>query len=277
VSLSGWSNLKDPTQVAQLVAYYATQKGANPSLKNDPNYWIQKITSGELGSDPNYIISKFMLPEGSTAGTGTVAPVAQAAPLTAPVIPPAPSTDLSGAIGAADIASTPIAQQSQSFLDLLLGRANESLNVKPSDPIIQAQSDAYNATGERQLRNYLSQQAEQGGPNQNLDATTLAANENLAQGEAGFVGQAMQNELTARRSEVAQALSLYGSTLNADQQAQLQEELAKLDAAISQAQLGQSAYQFGVNANQNAYQFGVNTQQNAYQFDVNQQDKLAGF
>jgi hypothetical protein len=57
-------SLTDPAYVAKLVSYYATQPGANPSLKNDPNYWIGKITSGELGTDLGYITGKFMTPEG---------------------------------------------------------------------------------------------------------------------------------------------------------------------------------------------------------------------
>lgn len=63
-------NFRDPSYAAQFVSYYANQPGANPSLRNDPNYWIGKITSGELGTDPNYIVSKFMLPEGAPAGGG---------------------------------------------------------------------------------------------------------------------------------------------------------------------------------------------------------------
>ncbi len=71
-------NIHDPASVAAYVAYYASQPGANPSLRNDPNYWIQKISSGELGTDPNYIIGKFMTPEGAPAGAvggiGTFSP-----------------------------------------------------------------------------------------------------------------------------------------------------------------------------------------------------------
>lgn len=61
-------NFTDPNYASAFVQYYANQPGANPSLKNDPNYWIGKITSGELGADPNYIIGKFMTPEGAPAG-----------------------------------------------------------------------------------------------------------------------------------------------------------------------------------------------------------------
>ena len=63
-------NLRDPAYARQLVAYWATQPGANPSLGRDPDYWINKITSGELGTDENYIIQKFKTPEGAPAGSG---------------------------------------------------------------------------------------------------------------------------------------------------------------------------------------------------------------
>jgi hypothetical protein len=168
---------------------------------------------------------------------------------------PSPAVDLTGAINSANMQSSPYAPQAQSFLDLLLGRANESLQVNPQDPIVKAQTDAYAASGERQLRNYLSSAAEKAGPGGNIDAVTRSANENLAQADASFTGQVLQNELTARRGEVAQALSLYGSTLTSQQQMALQEELAKLDAQLAQAQL----------------------QQGAYQFDASRQDRLAGF
>lgn len=61
-------SFRDPAYATQFVSYWANQPGANPSLKNDPAYWIQKLTSGELGSDPNYITSRFLQPEGAPAG-----------------------------------------------------------------------------------------------------------------------------------------------------------------------------------------------------------------
>ena len=72
-------SLSDPAYAAQLVAYYANQPGADPSLKNDPNYWIQKMTSGEFGSDQGYAVSKMQTawqgggssnPYGALAGGG---------------------------------------------------------------------------------------------------------------------------------------------------------------------------------------------------------------
>lgn len=62
-------NPSDATSRMAFINYYASQPGANPSLKNDPGYWDREIASGRLGADPNYIVMKFMRPEGAPAGT----------------------------------------------------------------------------------------------------------------------------------------------------------------------------------------------------------------
>lgn len=76
-------NFSDPAYAKSFIDYYAQQPGVNPSVKNDPNYWLGKITSGELGTDPKYIVSKFMTPEGGTVnGAGKAGnPYAMTAPI----------------------------------------------------------------------------------------------------------------------------------------------------------------------------------------------------
>lgn len=76
-------NFSDPTYAGQFIDWYANQPGADPTLKSDRNYWLQKLTSGELGSDPNYIISKFM-GAGSGGGSGAAGGTGQVDPYTAP-------------------------------------------------------------------------------------------------------------------------------------------------------------------------------------------------
>lgn len=56
-------NLKDPKYAEALVSYFANQPGANPSLKNDPNYWITRM--GQVGGDQGYWEGRFMQPEGT--------------------------------------------------------------------------------------------------------------------------------------------------------------------------------------------------------------------
>jgi hypothetical protein len=94
-------NLSDPAYAAKLVAYYGAQPGADPSLTNDPNYWIGKITSGELGPDQGYIVNKMQTAwqqpaVGSTPSAQAPAPSALAQyvnppPTTTFTPPPAPT------------------------------------------------------------------------------------------------------------------------------------------------------------------------------------------
>lgn len=59
---------QDPAYVDSFIAHMGQQPGVNPSVKNDPNYWKGKISSGELGTDQNYWSQKMMTPEGAPAG-----------------------------------------------------------------------------------------------------------------------------------------------------------------------------------------------------------------
>lgn len=152
------------------------------------------------------------------------------------------------------INDTPQSAQQQQLYNLLLQRAQEPL-PQGSDPIIRAQTDAYGAQQTRAARNYLSTLAEQGGANANLGAQTRSVNENVAQANSSFTAQVMYNQLAQRQQDINAALSGASGLLTAEQSLSLQEELAKIQAALQQAQL----------------------QQNAYQFDTNNNNTLAGF
>lgn len=47
-------SIRDPNYARQLISYYAQQPGADPSLASNPDYWVQKMTSGEFGDDQSY-------------------------------------------------------------------------------------------------------------------------------------------------------------------------------------------------------------------------------
>lgn len=118
----------------------------------------------------------------------------------------------------------------------LQGRAQQALTVTPEDPIIKGQVDSYRAEQERALRNLRSDAAEGGAalrPTQNR-----MAGERVAQGVASMQAELMARELSARRGEIADALSSMGGLLSADQQVGLQRELAGLDSLIRQQQAG---------------------------------------
>ncbi len=122
--------------------------------------------------------------------------------------------------------------------------AQDQQPVTPNDPIIKAQTDAYNAQQQQAARQGETAAAERvGGSNTaNLGAEARSASEQVGQATSGFEAQAMQRELDARRQQLQQMLSQYGNQLTAEQQMQLQEELTQLGIA-------QGANQFQTNQN----------------------------
>jgi hypothetical protein len=112
--------------------------------------------------------------------------------------------------------------------------------VTPQDAVIRGQVEPYAAMQEQGVRNLLSRTAETAGPNANPEAVARSASEQAAQATGAFQGQAMQNELAARRAQIQQLLQDQSGLLTTEQQMQLQEELNQLS-------LAQGAYQFGQN------------------------------
>lgn len=85
--------LSDPTFAAQLVAWAGNLPGVNPSVKNDPSYWIGRFTSGAFGNDQDYALKRMMTPEGapegstSTSGAGQTSPWLQQPARSTPTYP----------------------------------------------------------------------------------------------------------------------------------------------------------------------------------------------
>lgn len=126
----------------------------------------------------------------------------------------------------------------------LLSRSGQNIIPSAKDPLIAAQTNAYSAQQTRGVRDYLAQQAEQQGPNANLGAESRLANEHAAQATGGMQASLMQNELTARRAEVAQALSMQAGMLSDQQRIALQQELGLIDANLHQQGINSGNDQF---------------------------------
>lgn len=126
--------------------------------------------------------------------------------------------------------------------NMLMKRANQSLQLDPNDPIIKPQVNAYESAQTDAERNYMTQQAEKAGSGAgtNVDAQGRAAAEQVGKSTSGFQAGLMGQELTARRKEIQDALSGAQGLLTAEQAMQLQEELQQLGMA-------QNQYQFNVN------------------------------
>lgn len=148
--------------------------------------------------------------------------------------------------------------QYNDLINLLVGRATQSLNIDRNDPVIRAQADAYAANEERARRNYLADLAERSSPLANLQGETRMSAERVGQRTGDFEAQLMGRELDARRQEILSALQQWGSLLTADQQMQLQRELAQIDDATKRLGINQASNQFYADLGQRANQFDRN-------------------
>lgn len=119
--------------------------------------------------------------------------------------------------------------RNQSLWNMLMDRSGQSLIPTANNPVIKAQTDAFRAEQERGARNYLNDIAEQNGPFANNSTEARMAHEKAAQNTATMQGQLLQNEVSARRTEIAQALQEMGALLSDDQRLALQKELAYLN------------------------------------------------
>lgn len=244
--------LVDPTRqpvppgIDPRIAAVYTQFGATPGAAGsglyDESYW------NTVGNDPAYAAGRLTSDfQGTGPDVGTPGYGAYAAPGT--VVPSG------GGGGGGFNPITPTSQWSpdprtNDLYHMLNTEATQNPIPSPNDPVIKAQTNAYNAQATRDMRNYMNELAEKGGPNANLGAQGMQAAEQVAQGAGQFQGTLMQNELNARRQQIQEALTGMGNLLSDQQRMQLQNQLAIMDNLLGQASLEQNAYAFDTtNAN----------------------------
>lgn len=119
-------------------------------------------------------------------------------------------------------------ERNNALYNMLMGRAQEGLDVSAKDPVIANQVNAFGAEQDRSARNYMRQQAEAGGPQSNMSMEGRMASEKAGQATGQLQSQLMQNERNARRQEIQAAISQLGGMLSQDQMMALQKELAYL-------------------------------------------------
>jgi hypothetical protein len=244
----------DDSQLRNQIAQWAAMPGADPSLAKDPDYWVGAINSRGGLSSSN-------LQYWQDAGVGPSAffnnPNREQAH-TADTSAGAPSAPGAGGPGNYNIAYTPPPRDPRwdALYNQLLTRSQQSLTVDPNDPAIKAQTDAFRANANTQRLNDMQTAAERGGPY----ATGLVGNiarttsEHVGDSTSQFLGTLLGNEVTARRKEIADALSQMGSQLSADEVNQLHiadQQLAAREAEIN-AQYAQQ--NFTANQNQQAWE-----------------------
>jgi hypothetical protein len=232
-------NLSDPNYASRLVQYYATQPGANPSLRNDPNYWINKITSGALGSDPNYIVSKFMQPEGAPAGNPNtaplpvsqygglgqtpspyVAPTWQGGPApAAPTLPNAPTLTPYTAPTQAQLEASPGYQSRLSAAQLGFDRSAAAQGSGLSGGSQQALAQYSQNFASNEYNNLVGQGLSINANNNNVAQTGFGNQFNLAQTGFGNAFQTYQANYGQFQDAAAMGLNAYNTNVNTQRNA----------------------------------------------------------
>jgi hypothetical protein len=164
------------------------------------------------------------------------------------------------------------------LLQTLTDRSNQSLNIDPTtDPVISGQVNAARVQQERQRTNMLNDMAESSNPYATgaMNNARVQSAEHVGTNISNLQSQLMQNELTARRSEIAQALQESGSLLTSGQQLALQRQLATLDSAIKNRGLDQSNNQFFQNLMLQRMFLNSQNDQFAATFGLNSADNRA--
>ncbi len=158
-------------------------------------------------------------------------------------------------------AGTPPAGQpvdyKQQLKQQLLERMQQPLDVNPNDPIIKAQTTAYNAQQDRVMRQAQDVAAEQAGAHNLGNSGALANEKRLAQENAGFntanmQAQLLQQELGSRREEISNALTSMAGILSEEEKNALTKEMHDIDAAIERDKTTNqnSQYYAGLSSNE---------------------------
>lgn len=247
-------SLTDANYAASLVAWAAKQPGVNPSVQNDPNYWIGRFTSGAFGNDQDYAVQRMMQAEGAPEGsTGSVAST----------VPSGTSNiQTASATGAPQIG----APQNSAFSQMIRDQITELLHQAPvsaEDPDIAPAISANRVAQERSLQDERNQIAESNyaqhlSGSGTADAQFQAARERTGVSEGQFSGNLVAQQALARRNQITQVLQIGAGVMTADQQQQLQRELANMDAILRQQQITNQNNQFNDQLGVNIGEFQAN-------------------
>lgn len=248
----GGGNINDPAYLDSLLSYYGSQPGVNPSVKNDPGYWKQAVSSGRFNGDENYLIQRFFQPEGPAeggtgqTGTNTNQPPPPPGTNTGPSSDPfaSPTGDSSGLSGflanllaqQASSRSTVNAQR-QSVLDRLNKLADSySTPVTADDPIISGPTQAYTGQVNRSVNDFRKTAAErayaEGVPTGAFDSQIGESEMSGGRAIGDFQSELMQNELVSRRQNLMDTLNSSASVLNSQDTSDLQNRIASIDSIL---------------------------------------------
>jgi len=143
---------------------------------------------------------------------------------------PAATTPATSPVPAGPTSTTGTTASSDALLQFLIERAKQGTAVNRNDANIRAQIDPMTAQLERSSRNYLDTIAEGSrGTPFNMQGEQRMAAERTGQAAGLMEAQVIGREISARRDEIQQALTQWGSMLSDAQRLELQRELGYLE------------------------------------------------
>lgn len=235
-----------PTGDAATLAYISQlsgMQGADPSLANDPNYWLNAINGrgGLTDANKQYWQDASV---GPTAFFNNPNRETAAAPA-------------SGGGGTAAAGSGNSSQLSSFLMSLLtrggnstdparsalLGRLNGLMDqysqpVTADDPTIKASTDAYTGQVNRSVDAFKKQAAErayaEGVPTGSFDSQVGNAELSGGRSIGDAQAQMMRDEMLSRRQNLQSTLASAGGLLSAQDSADINNRIASMDAALKE-------------------------------------------
>jgi hypothetical protein len=245
------------------------QRSNAEGLSNIEKMLQESLASGPQAEDAPAPTAPAPAPTGSTGGS-----TAPTAPAYTPPVYSLP--DFSKMFASQEAEKAAQTEKANTLFNFLMGKAQQAKDVDPNDPVIRKQADTFAAAKTREGRRYLQELAERKGSGGNIGAETRMMAEKASQASAEHEGGIYQHELDVRRQEIMQALAQASQFLTAQQQMDLQEELATIDNMMKQASMSQQESQFGRNLAQqdrslaqSAGQFGSSMAQRQSEFERN--------
>lgn len=229
-------NLTDPAYAAQYVAWAATQPGVNPSVKNDPGYWIGRFTSGAFGNDQDYALKRMLQAEGApeSGGPPTTTGVAPPTQYTAPV---------------STTTQTPQGLWNQDYVtqlrQMLMDRMNAAGQpVDPNDPSITAPLTAARDEATRTSDKERTALAENLYANGGLNTDAISqkiqqSGEKNALGLSSLRATLITREMQSRRDELKSLLQMAVQSGDAQSAQAIQMQMSELDAQVKREGLGE--------------------------------------
>lgn len=240
--------LTDPGFASQFVAWWGNQPGVNPSVKNDPNYWIGRFTSGAFGNDQQYAIARMMQAEGPPEAARAPAaqqgaPVARtAAPVAAPQSFSLPQSGGNGT------QQTPQGLWNTDFINqirqLLMSRLQSAGQpVDPNDPSITAPltaaRDEATRTSDKERTDLAENLYANGGLNTDAISQKIQqSGEKNALGLGSLRATLITRELASRKDELKSLLQMAVQSGDAQSAQAIQMQMAELDAQVKREGLG---------------------------------------